>query len=464
MRNSSRENPKTPNRSFITINDSLTLLLLTAFLVVIFSNSTCYSQLIPSRTGKRSKQGISNKKKLSPYAFVVDRIRLKEKSQWLYGIILKEDSNNLEILIERQWLKSRNPALLKKVEQTEIQRIAALKNTTIRQIEDWQNELKSGPSLPDLEHFLSEQKTKIRKRSPAALPRFCMLKISKTEIAKIFPAKMQAKHLAGVAWKHKYVDISEKKVKDLQKEFQNHDIDPLKETFDLSGEMIPELITDNQWMVKKAIIRNEFDQQLRFQNVGGKFLKDGAKLKLNDILSMVAGNFSIENALGDIANDLPEFRYLIQKKKMDAKNPDWWKGIQKKLERQWKEKEELSRPTGLFVKRQSPAAGTSKATIQAVFVVRKPNGIWIVAGRFEASASSGDISEEQLENLQNDPRIKQALKLGQSLGIAGGEQIKQALRFGGMVQIASQKVDKQFSAFLSRHTKSLPGPSITLSK
>jgi len=440
------------------------------FLVVFLAMVTfgvalpnCFSQVIPNRAGIGNRSPSTKKQtlqKLSPHSFVVDRILLKRKNQWLYGIILVDDDTILEVLAEREWLSKRNPALLNTAEQKAKSSFSKYQKIAIQQIDAWQKELQSGPRYPDLEHFLTEEKTAIQNRKTAQDSRFYKIRLAKKDISKTFRAKPPAKHLAGVAWKHKIPMVSSKRAGDLKKEFKNRDIQPLHETFDLSDELPPEPLNSETWQIKQAILRSEFCEEFRYQQAGGKFIQDGAKLKLNEMIAMVAGNLSIENAIGDLANDLPEFRQLIQKKKQDANNPDWWKGIQKKLERKWKGTKNLTQPTGVFIRRQSPVTGTSKATIQGIYVVRLPNGRWVVPNRFDSTATAGEVSDEQLEELQNDPRIKRAVKLSESFGIADGTQIKQALRFGAIVQMAIRRADQRMANFLSLHSKNLPGPPL----
>lgn len=184
----------------------------------------------------------------------------------------------------------------------------------------------------------------------------------------------------------------------------------------LASLLPPARETDEQWLVRRA------STELKFES-GGRFVKNGPVL-LPDVQPGAAVG------MDQIQAGIATLKSLID----PESNEDPLRKELGKLEAQGR--------VGAIVTDMSMAPDFSETTVTAVMFVKNPQGRWIPAGKRSSTVKASDLPKQNAEALENDPTIRQAFGLAESLGFGKLDpNIKQqALSVGATVQQALAKV------------------------
>ncbi|MDG1897600.1 MAG: hypothetical protein P8J37_22100 [Fuerstiella sp.] len=96
--------------------------------------------------------------------------------------------------------------------------------------------------------------------------------------------------------------------------------------------------------------------------------------------------------------------------------------------------------------KMNPTSGSASVTIDLYY--RNGNEtLWKFVGRVTGAATHQDISDDQQQNIANDPRVKQITQLFGGLG-AGANDLTKAISVGAAVEVAQQRAKEKLQSFV----------------
>ena len=389
--------------------------------------------------------------------FAVDFVTLKSGER-LRGALLGQDSQGIvSMAVQRAWLAERRPEMLKK--HVEHERTAAVENATRRRdrVKSWIDET-TEPQLKIafLETELDRAEAILKDASnPNGLStQFVLLKFRPVEIATSFAQAAENRQVAVVAWSEKLENVERRKVSDLLAELKKNGIqNPADEAVNLTDRIPPLAESDDSWAARRAIVDYHYGKKLDFQGMGGALFRtgDGAQqLNLAQVLPQLLQ--SQAGGLSSIAEILGEPGFGPGKPKPTAKADELKSAIQ------IAEREGVSAFRVTQLEMNVPRRRTD---VTQQFLVRMPDDSWKMIWKKTASEDASKPRPEARKQIENDPQIKQVLKLLEGLGGAGG-QLDVALQFGGATMDVQKAADRHFFEFRDQYLQRLDSPPLAL--
>ena len=390
--------------------------------------------------------------------FAVDFVKLKSGER-LRGAILGQDSQGVvSMAVQRAWLAELRPEMLKK--HVDQERTAAIKSVTRRRdrVKSWINET-TEPQLKIafLETELDRAEVTLREASnPNGLStQFVLLKFRPAEIATSFAQATENRQVAVVAWSETLANVERREISDLLAELKKNGIqNPADEVVNLADRIPPLAESDDSWAARRAIVDYHFGEKLDFQGMGGALFRTGPganPISLAQILPQVlqsqAGGL---NVIGEILGE-PGFGPV--KSKPTNKKDDLRTAIQT-AEEQGVSAFRVTQ-LELDIPRRS-------ANVTQQFLTQMPDGSWQTIWKKTVSEDASKPRPEVQKQIENDPQVRQALKLIEGLGGAIGGQLNVAMQFGAATLEAQKGADKQFFEFRDQYLRRLDSPPLSL--
>lgn len=390
--------------------------------------------------------------------FAVDFVTLKSGDR-LRGAFLGQDTQGVvSMAVQRAWLSERRPELLKK--HVEQERVAAVANATrLRdRIKSWIDET-TEPQLKIafLETELDRAESMLKKASaPAGLAtQFVVLRFRSSEIASAFAQSAQNRQVAVVSWSEKLENVERREMRDLLAELKENGIeDPADEPVNLADRVPPLTEPGENWAARRAIVDYHFGKKLDFQGMGGALFRTGAgarKMDLAQVLpQLLQSQLGGLNSIGEI---LGEPGFGPARPKPGNRKDELKSAIQTA---------EQEGVTGFRVTQLEMNVARRRTDVTQQFLAKMPDGAWQAIWKETVSEDASKPRPAARQQIENDPQVKQVLKLLEGLGGAGGGQLDLALQFGGATMDAQKTADRQFFEFRDRFLRRLDGPPLHL--
>jgi hypothetical protein len=374
-----------------------------------------------------------------------------------------EPDGSITLALEREWLRRANPALLATTETEE----ARTRTAALEQLRDRiQQELAKTPAESALATFLRVEQKRVaglladagsRESAPpqsapahSARPQFVFVELPKKKIARITPASVAHKQIAGWSWYERLANVESRDAEELARELQHRHIDPTQALPDMSDRLPLRLQDEREWSARMALVSSALGKPLEFQGTGNLLVRADHAKNADDLAPLIAKMF------GGQVDSL--FKDLLNEGHPTAANPQsssnaWLEPAIREAE---KDKSRAFRAT-----RVDLSLERHQASVNSVFVVQLANGKWetIWSDRAVEDGSQARLAAEA--NITGDPQIKSALSLLKSLGAGGDDQVSAAIRMGAATMAAQQTVNNHFAAFETPFLRQLDGPPLS---
>jgi hypothetical protein len=385
----------------------------------------------------------------------VDQVTIKAGPKLLGALLGRESDGTAAFAVNRAWLKKNHPHYFaEELKREETETRAAFVELRDR-IADWR---KDSADEKELEFFLSREAERIEKELAAidAVKReedaaFVVIDIPPAKIERLTVQQPKRKGVAQSAWREGLVDVETRSTASLVQELKTKKIEQDDDPDVLLDLLPPRRQNEAEWAARRAIVEYRFKKPLDFQGMGDVVVRTGEGAKPAD----AAGLFAelLKSLQGSALSDLLDPPVGAGGKKPAANNGGGEKWLASAVKIAGSEG--LS---GFRVTRVDQDLAAKRVDVDARFVARLPDGSWkTIWQRTETSDASKPRPDAEKQVLE-DPQVRSALELVQSLGLGGAEQVKLAVRFGAAVQEAQKQADNRFFAFLDLYLRRLDGP------
>lgn len=363
------------------------------------------------------------------------------------------------LAVERAWLRKANPALLATTETEE----ARTRTAALEQLRDRiKQELTKTPADSALATFLRVEQKRVaglladasaepRDGAPrqTAPPQFVFVELPKRKIARITPASVAHKQVAGWGWYERLDKVESRDADDLARQLKHRHIDPTQPLPDLSDRLPLRLQDDREWSARMALVSHALGKPLEFQGTGDLLVRADHAKNADDLAPLIAKMFG--GQLDSLMKD------LLNEGHANAPTPQsssaWLEPAIREAE---KEKARAFRAT-----RVDLSLERHQATVNSAFVVQLANGKWETIWSDHAIEDGSQPRPAIEANITADPQAKSALSLLKSLGAGGDEQVASAIRMGAATMAAQQTVNNHFAAFETPFLHQLDGPPLS---
>ncbi|RLS57747.1 MAG: hypothetical protein DWH91_03850 [Planctomycetota bacterium] len=373
----------------------------------------------------------------------VDIIQVKGGVE-LRGAVLRRDPSDLQIAVQRSWLRTVQPAMLETADQEAAQRQAAAHQELLTRIESW---IAAQANQPRLRTVLQGDLARLKKlpEAPPEPTQFVLLRIPTDRVRRVFTAGAPARQVAMVAWSQQLDRVEQSTITALKPEVEKAVPDWATQRVDLSGRLpAGEPQSADEWAARQAIFEYEYGDPLEFQGTGNLLFRTGSgaeKPDLSSLLASTAGE-TLASELGALGLGLGN--------PAPAPPTDW--------KMQATEQARKLNRSGFSVTRIPRITGGGPATVSIHFWARLADGQWHPIWSDEVTTDPSTIKADELKRLEADPQVQEILQVTKALSLDDASQ--QALRFGAAVQTSQQAVTTRFFEFRQRYNARLDGPPL----
>jgi len=378
----------------------------------------------------------------------VDLVAVREGPTYFGAVVSPRNAAVVRIAVQREWFQKAHPeryAEFLKMEQEQQKRLGSRLTT---RIEKWIADRRQDETLVG---FLESELARLKKKSDQAgnaaagsLSQFVFVNVPQDDVRRVFRQPRTRRQWALLAWRERLSDVENLSTDDLAKQLRKRNVAPVAGPVDLSDRLPKISLTDAQWAARVAIVEYQYRRQLDFQGMGGTLIQtdgDAAAMDLKGLVEqLVPGQLDLAELLGGAAAG--------GRRKSRAND-----GLNKASQTAG----ELG-CRGFRVTRIGQDVLGGRARVTSQFVARMPDGKWRVVWTQSVSVSSNQVKDDQLKQVEQDPRVKQISSLAKTLGL-GGDQLQTALRFGAATMQAQQEVDGRFFEFRDRYISRLDEPT-----
>lgn len=378
--------------------------------------------------------------------FCVDIVVLKGGGE-LRGSVLKRDTQEIQIAVQRNWLTTRQPKMAEQVAKSASQDREKSQQLLKERITKWRQERSDMKRLT----FVLDRELE-RLADPKDLDteesQFVIVQLPAEQVRRVFEASAASRSLATAAWFERLEKVEETVLGKLKTQVEATHPQWATERIDISDRLPqgpPQ--NDDEWAARQALWEYEFCESLDYQGTGNFVMRvePGKKLELSSLLGQ-SGESLLAGQLGDLGLDLGAGQPAA------PKADDWQKRV-------IAEAKELGM-RGFLVTRSPQITGEGPATVTAQFFARLPGGQYQAIWTDTVQTDPATIPEADLKRIESDPQIQEVLKVAQAFQL--GNQIQTAVRFGGAVEVSLKSVAANFGEFRSRYTRTLDGPPLPI--
>ncbi len=364
----------------------------------------------------------------------------------LRGAVLSQDAGELRLAVQRTWLTSRQPEILKAADAETDKLRAASRTETLARIEAW---IEARADQTRLVAVLKKEADRLQK-VPLEAPeqtQFVTVRLPADRVRRVFTAPAASRQLAMVAWREQLERVEELTLTTLKPAVERRVPEWATERVDLS-DRIPtgEPQSSDEWAARQAIFEYEYGEPLQFQGTGNMLVQVGAGAEKPDLAALFASAAS-----DTLAGQLEGLGLDLGQPTPKAK-PVGWKATA------IEQAASLDR-SGFSVTRVPQITGSGPATVSVAFFARLSHGEWQPIWSDEVTTDPASIKPAELERLQADPQVQEILKITKALSL--GDSANQAVRFGAAVQTSQQGAATHFFEFRQRYNATLDGPPLT---
>jgi hypothetical protein len=422
----------------------------------LFDRSPATAQTDGTGTSRRSR---STRSGAASARLAVDVVKLKS-GQMLRGAVARaETDGSITLAVEREWLRGANPALLAATEAEE----SHTRTAALEQLRDRiQQELAKTPAESGLATFLRVEQKRVaglladaaagpRESAPtqSTRPQFVFVDLPKRKIARITPASVAHKQIAGWSWYERIANVESRDADELARELQHKHIDPTQPLPDMSDRLPLRLQDEREWSARMALVSYALGKPLEFQGTGDLLVRADHAKNADDLAPLIAKLFGgqVDSLMKDLLNEGHPTAATPQ-------SSNAW--LEPAIREAEKDKARAFRAT-----RVDLSLERHQATVNSVFVVQLAKGKWETIWSDRAVEDGSQARPAAEANITGDPQIKSALALLKSLGAGGDDQVGAAIRMGAATMAAQQTVNNHFATFETPFLRQLDGPPLS---
>ena len=361
----------------------------------------------------------------------------------------------ITIYAERDWLKKRQPALYRKLTNNEGERRRQALLQYRERLNDW---LTRRPEPKLLNDFLKRSLSDIESRlaagetDEAAEPsQFVIAEVPAKQVRRVYAQPPAVRRLLALAWEARVDGVEELAASKLSERLIEQGVDVAHGEPDLSDRFDIVPVNPRQWAAKLALIEFEILGKPRFQGTGGTLLEDDGQGGRPPLADLVGGLLQdqLGDALGDLLNPQPGGDRSNGESKQRA-------AVEKALATAVERK-----ATGVRITYLDQNLANRRVTVTDSFHALMPDGSWQVLWRQPVTVATDGGGDEGADELAADPQVAEIMNTLKGLGLDANQDLfKSALRFGSATQKAMADTEREFDAFLRRHTRRLLGPPV----
>ena len=397
-------------------------------------------------------------KKAGPARLAVDLVTL-DSNERLRGALLGLNADGVVTMaLQRDWLKKTQPEMYEDVTRNELAAAKEVVTELRTRIQKWLDEK---PESNELVTFLevelervTEQVAKLSEvRGNDAASQFLMLNFPRREVKYSFAQPAENRRIAMLAWRERFENVETREATDLEKQLRDRGIDPAAELPSLADRLPATRQDDNEWTARRAIIEYELAGKLDFQGIGtALFRTDGGsgKVGLDELLPDMLPQL-LQDQLGGQLADLLQEPGAKPRRGVEKSAPDFSEVI-REAERDGRK--------GFRVTTVALNLQRKQATVESRFLAKLPDGKWETIWSHSVSGDASKPRPDAQRQIENDPRVAEALKLAKSLGLGAGGQLDVAMNFGVTTMAAQKEADQAFFRFLDAYVNRLDGPRL----
>jgi hypothetical protein len=370
----------------------------------------------------------------------VDQIVLKDGRR-LFGVALADQPKGVSLLVSGVGFKKADPA----GHARETKRLADAwereADDRLERLRKWRELRANAPRLTaQIDDWLEKLADGRHGRpDPDALanPSLMVLEFPADQVAKKLFQSPDRRTLAVAAFAAELDDVETRSTNRLIRELTAGGRSLTATLGDLSGRIIPRPDSPAVWSARQAVIEHRLVDPVEFQGTGSTFfeVKEGAPPDLTELFPKL-----LAEATKGLTDGLLDADPGAGARRPAATRPDggWWAEVVKTARVRDRD------VRGVKVTRLTIDLAAGTVLIEVVFLGRIGDRLVPIHADSERGRIDG-VSRDELAALRDDPSVKKALSLAQSLG--GGDAIERALRFGAATGKAKQVIDERFETW-----------------
>jgi hypothetical protein len=365
----------------------------------------------------------------------------------------------LQMLVQREWLRQHAPNTYRKATAGEDERRKAALEQLRDRLVAWR-ERRTEPKLLSsfLDRSLDETKAKLaavddpkRPREPSQL---LLVSVPVVQVRKQYQQPPETRRVLGLAWEQRLDGAEDLPKTALVEQLKAQKIDPDEAQPDLSDRLDILPLDDRQWAAKTALAEFAILGKPHFQGSGGLLVRDDTGQNRPALGELIAGmaQSQLQDALGDLLGPAGGA------KRNQNQNEKLKPAIDKATRACDEEGEAGARITQL-----DQDLARRQVTVSDRFLAKMPDGSWQTVWQFASTIDAGKPRPNEEATLAKDPQVAEALKTIKNLGLdVDPELLGTAMRSGVATQEALQAVDREFADYLLANTRRLDGPPLNV--
>jgi hypothetical protein len=379
----------------------------------------------------------------------VDLLSLKNGPR-LRGVVVQRDKDgNVLMAVGRERLEATFPEFYRQQVHVEARSRREAYVELRSRITDW---LAARPEAEDLQFFLRKELQRVEgilvqpaDQPPGADFEFLLVEIAVGQIGSLVIQPPARKQIALLAWRERLPDVERRPVTELARALQEQGVDAAAEAgpIDLSSRLPPRPQSEREWAARRAIVEYQFVRSLDFQGTGDVLLPANAaeQLDLEQMLPQLQRQLA-----GELGRLLGE--PLVEK----PAGPTWFETATQAADK--------AGVLGVRVTRVDQNLAARRVAVETRFLARMPGGRWETVWSHTETADAARARPALEQQIAEDPQVRRARAVFETLGGGDENQVAIAIRFGAAVMEAQQTAESRFFAFRDRMLRRLDGPPI----
>lgn len=383
----------------------------------------------------------------------VDQVAIKGGPRLAGAILGREAGGALAVAVNRQWLQKAHPEFFAQAVRDETAETRAALTELRDRIAAWR---KARAPENEFDFFLKQETSRVEKalqeldagKRVEDAP-FLVIDVAPGKVERVVSPPLPRKAVAQAAWLERLADVETRSAGSLTQELKKLRVEPNDDPDALLDLLPPRRENDAAWAARQAIVEYRYRKPLDFQGTGDMVLRAGGKLQVADAGKLISE--LLKSLTGDSLQDLLDPAGGKPARPNRAAANETW--LTKAAEAAAGDG-----ASGFRVTRVEQDVAARRVAVETQFVARLPDGSWKSVWQRRETADSAKVRPDAEQQIMQDPQVRTALDLFQSLGVGGEDQIRLAVRFGAATMEAQKQADGRFFEFRDRYLRRLDGP------
>jgi hypothetical protein len=281
---------------------------------------------------------------------------------------------------------------------------------------------------------------------PRLASRFLVLTIPAKLARGIYRQTPQRRAILVAAWNAGLEKAAVRATSALRNDLRDKGIEVDNATIQFADEIAMPGDDPRQWAARQALVEYGLREPVDFQGYGDILVSAGDEASVNELVGKLLAQ-QLGGQLEQLLGGRP------RQGAGPEQTPGWLKSAVQKAE--------AKNARGFAVKQLEPDTGRSRIGVRIYFFARMPDGKWERIAQFGETAVPAEQRAADAEQLANDPQVRQAVGLLETLGLkANPAQLQLALSYGAAVQAAHAAADAKFLGWQQAYLRRLDSPPL----